>query len=109
MLCLSAPSEVNADGPAYQHLICDLEGNVIPIAPEEFPGPFPFAVQGRMLAWTDGPEDNTLRLVRIEEDVRVSELARQSFDGYPINGGGVSPDGKWVAFPLRPQWGNDPS
>jgi hypothetical protein len=109
LLCLSAPSEVSVESPTYQHLICDLEGNVIPIAPKEFPGPVPFAVQGRMLAWTDGPEGNMLRLVRIEADGRVSELARQSFDGYPINGGGVSPDGKWVAFPLRPQWGDDPS
>jgi WD40 repeat protein len=100
LFCLSATSYDGAGSPDSEYLICDLEGRAIPLPPDAFAGTQLFAAQGRLLAFAAGSEDKSLRLVRIEGDGSLSELAGQDFDGYPINGGGISPDGKWVAFPL---------
>ncbi len=99
LLC-SSTSYDDAEGSTDGYLICDLAGKTTSLEADAFTGPFPFALQGKMLAYITGPEGKSFRLVRIEEDGTVSELARKEFDGNPINFGGISPDGKWMAFTL---------
>lgn len=94
-------------------LVCNLAGDVIPLKLDETAGAtgatFPFAMQRRMLAYLTGSEEKTITLIRIEEDGSITELARKEYDGYPINFAGISPDGRWMAFPLRTNLGDDPS
>jgi hypothetical protein len=108
LLCSFTP---NYDNSEYQeqYYICDLEGNSKLLILGEFTKPFPYAVRNRMLAYTPGIEGNSLRLVRIEKDGEVTELALKEFDGYPVNGGGICPDGQLIAFPLRFSMGDDPA
>lgn len=108
LLC-SFTSNETIDNPPVQHLICNIKGKATPLSFGELTWPFPFSTNGNMIVYLMGPKGESINLVRIEKDGSILKLAQKDLDGYAINNGGISPDGKWVVFPLRTSMGDDPS
>lgn len=108
LLCSFTKNDATDIQPA-RHFICDVKGKSTPLSFGELTWPFPYGSNGDMIVYLMGPKGESISLARIEKDGSITELAQKDFDGYPINGGGISPDGKLVAFPLRFGMGDDPS